>query len=96
MKVGKYFGIFAPWGDGIGTLGIMLGRFYADIFWSNWPMATVDDAGVVELYDASWRDYIPSGLYVRLPWCIFRGNVIGGRAFRIYFRRPWRIRFARQ
>jgi hypothetical protein len=82
-------GIFAPWGDGIGTLGIKLGRFYADIFWSNWPMKEVDEEGVVES-TYTWRDYLPSGIYLRAPWFIVGDNLFGGGQYYLWFRRFWR------
>lgn len=77
------FGIYFPWGRGIGTLGIKLGRFYSDLFWSDWPR----DFG--EVLDSPAR-LMPAGIYLRAPWFQFRGRIVGGGQYYLRFRQFWR------
>lgn len=83
-------GIFFPWADGIGTLGIKLGRFYCDIYWMNWPRPNLDDQDNVAGWDYRWSDLIPSGIYTRLPWFKAGDRIIGGGQYRLWFKRFWR------
>lgn len=96
MNITKNVGIYFPWSTGIGTLGIKLGRAYADIFWMNWSLLS-DDSGEMTIRSvvSGWRYLFPSGIYFRLPWVTIRGKLIGGSNGRIYFRRFWRIRWVR-
>lgn len=83
--------VMAPWGDGLGTMGLKVGRFYADIFWSDWSSFLDDDGNfsLRQVISAPSR-LIPSGIFVRLPWVCHGERIIGGGGYHFFFRRFWR------
>lgn len=91
MRLGKHLGLFFPWSDGIGTVGIKVGRFYADIFWSDWS-SLQNDEGYTSLscMMAYPSCLLPSGIYLRMPWFQVRSRIVGGGQYYLFFRRFWR------